>query len=324
VIGTILTEDSANPTIMRDCLPFLLSCPKNLHRFFAEPRHLDVYMKMFTLGFDEGETNELFGFLYTIMPQKGPQLDYFKDTSILEYALTWRKPNAMMLMTKLTTVVDIATRVRQSEAIDWCFDLLANRETVPLLLEAVMIVLTNICHLPDPAALPPLLAWPAPRLSQRLFETTVPIVLSCHKMHVDLAARAFQLFAECVPHAKQAVADTKVIQLASVLLITNMKRIEFVFVLLSFLWACATSGLIPQLKAVNKVLPNVMKVLDMYVTEKQIVERCVGFAFLMDHPKRIEQLQLAIRNYPDSAFLKGLCSRDEIDALVRHRLQKLT
>jgi hypothetical protein len=116
----------------------------------------------------------------------------------------------------------------------------------------------------------------------------------------------------------------KVIPLASVLLVTNMSRIGFVFVIMSFLWACASSGLIPQLRAVDKVLPNVMKVLEMYVKEKQIVERCVGFAFLMDHPKKIEQLQLAIRNYPDSEFLKELCSRDEVDALVRQKLQVFT
>jgi hypothetical protein len=89
-------------------------------------------------------------------------------------------------------------------------------------------------------------------------ETAVPIVLACHKSHVDLAARAFQLFAECAQYAKQAVSNMKVVPLASVLLVTNMIRIGFGFVIISFLWACATSGLIPQLKAVDKGLPNVM------------------------------------------------------------------
>jgi hypothetical protein len=195
--------------------------------------------------------------------------------------------------------------------------MLGDRETDPIVLEAAIVVLTNVTQLPDPASLPSNLAWPIERISQKLFQTAVPVVLAHHKTRVDLVARAFRLFRECVPYATQALVTAKAIPLASVLIITNLKHIDLVFKIVSFLWVCANAGLVAHLKAVEKVLPNVMKVLELYAEEMPIVETCVAFAYLMDHPKKLEQLQLALRNFPDSKILKALCGSGEVEALIR-------
>jgi hypothetical protein len=63
-----------------------------------------------------------------------------------------------------------------------------------------------------------------------------------------------------------------------------------------------------------------MKALEKWTSNQVIVERCVGFAILMDHPKRLEQLQLALRQYPKSAFLKQFTAREDISAFIRQQL----
>jgi hypothetical protein len=67
-----------------------------------------------------------------------------------------------------------------------------------------------------------------------------------------------------------------------------------------------------------------MKVLDTHATRPRIVERCVGLAFEMGHPKRFEQLVAASRTYPDSPILKELIARDEVVAYMRQALDSQT
>jgi hypothetical protein len=321
VIATILKNHSSSATIMSDCLAFLSCCPRHLHKFFGDKAYLDVYMHMFTLDLEERDIREIFVILYHVMPAGGPELDYFKGTNILELILRWRHPNSMMLLTKVTCVAEIATAARQSEAVDWCFELLANRETEIVLVEAVFVALTNIVRFAE--EVPDGIAWPPERLAVRLFETGVPVVLATHRQNPDVMARAFQLFAECLPQGIEAALQGKVIALASVLLLTNMEQPKFAFVLVCFLWACADNGLVPQLRAVEKALPNVLKAMDKYIDEPQIMEKCVGIVLLLEHPKRFEWLQMAIRRCPKSPFLKQLSMRSDVQQFVKKQMETL-
>jgi hypothetical protein len=191
---------------------------------------LDVFMQMFTLDLEEPNIS------YDVMPIARPELDYFKGTNILELIQRWRHPNSMMLLTKVTSVPEIATAARQSDAIDWCFDFLSNRETEILLVEAVFVAPLNLIGLAE--EVPDGIARPLERFAVRLFETGV-------------MARAFQQLGDCLSHGKEAALRGKVIPLASVLLLTNMEQPKFAFVVVCFLLACAENVLLQQLRAVE-------------------------------------------------------------------------
>jgi hypothetical protein len=275
-------------------------------------------MKMFDLQLADRDINQIFAILYHVTPLAGPELERFNGSRIVALSLAWRKPNAMMLLAKVTALPEIATEARGGEVIDWCFDLLANRETELVMVEAALVVLTNLWRV-DLVTV----AWPTKRFAIRLFEVISPLLLTCHRTNLGIVEQGFSLFTECLAEGKEAVIQGKTIALASVLLFTYLERPRFVLVILGFLWSCADIGLLPQLRAVEKALPNALRAMERYIDEPLILEKCAGLALLMDHPKKFEYLQLAVRTSPNSEFLKSLCKRPEVDAFVRQQRQGL-
>jgi hypothetical protein len=223
-------------------------------------------------------------------------------------------------MTPLWKELEITPRIRTSGAVDWMFEMLADPDTTPVVVEFIVIALANIVHLPDLDDKE--LEWDDERLAAQVFQRVVPACKTFYKTHPDIVVRSFQLFTETLHDAKEKAAEMRTIALASVLLVVLMDRFDFVLINMTFLWACAEQGLIAELKAVDKVLPNVMKALGKYTSNQWIVERCVGFAVLMDHPKRIDQLQCAVRQFPQSVFLKELTKRDDVSSIIQQQFAK--
>jgi hypothetical protein len=223
-------------------------------------------------------------------------------------------------MIRLSKEPEMAWRIRTSGAVDWMFEMLADPDTIPVVVECIVIALANIVHLPDLGEEE--LEWDDERLAAQVFERVVPACKTFYKTHPVIVVRSFQLFTETLPDAKEKTAEMRTIALASVLLVVLMDGFDFVLIDMTFSWACAEQGLIAELKAVDKVPPNVMKALGKYTSNQWIVERCVGFPVLMNHPKRMEQLQCPVGQFPQSVFLKELTRRDDVSSVIQQQFAK--
>jgi tetratricopeptide (TPR) repeat protein len=317
VIGTILTNFPTNLTIMLDCLHILSCLPQTLNSYFARREYLEVYLKMFQLDLEDNDIMEVFAILYRALSVDESAIGFVKGTDLFDQVLRYRNPNALMVMTRMSKDPDVARRIRDSEAVDWMFELLANPDTNSVLIESVVVTFSYISHLTDVGAD---VDWDGEKLARQIFESLVPICRSYYKTNLDIVVRAFQVFTDVLKNAHEKAAEMKVIALASVLLILFIDQLELVLVDVTFLWACADQGLIAELRQVERALPNMMKALEKYTLNQWIVERCIGFAVLMDHPKRMEQLQYGLRQFPNSTFLKDLTKRDDISTIIRQQL----
>jgi hypothetical protein len=314
VIGKILSEYAGNATIMADCLQLLSSCPKPLYSFFARKEYLDVYLGMFQLELRESDFSSLFALLFHITQNRDGSMEYFKNTNILEYILRWKLVNSLLLLTKLSIVVEVGRAIRQSAATDWCFEFLENKETDPVIIEYVLLTLSNIAQIRD---LPMDISWPDGRFASRLFDSLVPVVMAHYKKSEGLVTRALQLFADCVKDAPEKVVEAKVIPLASALLFTNLERVEIVRADIALLSVCEKEGLLPQLMAVKALPTNIVKIMEKYPRDQKLIEQCVTLSLTMGHPDRFRHVLTAKRNFGDSSIIRELAARHDVAEYTR-------
>jgi hypothetical protein len=211
--------------------------------------------------------------------------------------------------------------MRQGELIDWCFELLADPDAGLTFGEFLLLRIEPLLRVND---LPEDAKWPAPKFAAQLLKAFQPIVLKNHQTREDLVVRTFNLFTECVKDAKEMILEVSLIKLASVLSIAHIGTPKVVFQLLEFLWICARNELVQEMIGIPLVLRNVLTVLDKYVKNQPIVELCVGLAFEMRYPKRLEQVVAAAKSYPSSGFLKKILERDECVAFIKQAIDSTT
>jgi hypothetical protein len=167
--------------------------------------------------------------------------------------------------------------------------LLGNRETALCHIEFMLQEIVNLVHVPD---LPPDPVWSDEGFVVSVLETLPAIVLK----HITKAKRTLWYNCPCVRSFRfmcegctGKVVETKLIQLASVMLIAHINAPEIMFHDFQFLCTCAAHGFLLRLREIGTVFPNGMKVLNTQGMRQTIVDRCVGLAFEIGHPRRFTQ-----------------------------------
>jgi hypothetical protein len=257
---------------------------------------------MIVRGLDNRDTDDLFLVLARILQQDGGSFDYFRSVDILPPIIRRRSGVGMMLLAKLSLIIEVAKAIRQSEAMEWCFACVERDDIDFPIIESTLIVLINVISLKDLGDI----EWSDERVAIRVFETLVPLVVAFHSTKPSIVVHAFPIFGDCLENATDKALEMKLLRLASVLLVVHIDSPEIVTADVTFLYKAAYHGLTEQMKEIPKLLVNVMNAKKRYSNRQLIVERCAGISFLVDRVNGAAHHTEAFRQFPQSEFLKNL------------------
>jgi hypothetical protein len=97
--------------------------------------------------------------------------------------------------------------------------------------------------------------------------------------------------------------------MASVLLSLHMRHPLAAQHIVTFLYECSQSGLMPELVEVAPLHGTVMKALTEWPSNQPIVERAVVLAVLFEHPQKETLFRAAMIQFPESDFLKWFLAK---------------
>jgi hypothetical protein len=314
ILGKILLAYIENKTVASDCIQILSVMPRHLQAFFRKPEYIEGFLKLFTIGLADKDVSELFLILYRTLEPNDTSMDPLKGSVILEYILQARSVNAAMLMAKMTLHADLCCEIKSNpEAVRWFFELLLSEQKEKVVIECALVALKQLA-LPEADG-----EWSRENYAIACYERVIPFIQKYRAVDLEFVRIAFQLLGEVMQFAVEKAGESKVTLLASLLLVTNLDKHEFVALMVSFLWRAVTFNLVEESQK-DVMMRNMLKAGDTYPKDPGIRELTVAFCVALNHPKKMELLQQGLRMLPKSDILKNLCNQPDIMALLRQSI----
>ena len=138
---------------------------------------------------------------------------------------------------------------------------------------------------------------------QKTFELLFPIVTKLSKEQ-ELVSNIFAALAASIEYAVEFAREKRVIQAASAILTMNASDEGCAQNIISLFYACTLCGMTDDLKNTRSAIPTLINTLKDHSSNTLIVERAVAIICEVDHPKKKEFYDAAIKQQPESPILK--------------------
>ncbi|KAH0795230.1 hypothetical protein GPJ56_000906 [Histomonas meleagridis] len=298
-IDKALLEYKDNVTIIEDIVGIVYFCPKELYSHFAKSELLEAFIDCFNLELSEEEFDKLFLIIFRVVTNKNGTIEILEKRNILNLILKYKTTNSFNLLTKLTFSEKIVLEIRNGEAMNWVFEMLKTNKTNHLILNICFIIMTKIFQCTTEEGNTP----EKKKFALDCIENIMPIAIANNKK-IEVIRDIYWILIEAIPYTTEAIQKLKIIQFTTLMITTHNNDPDDINMFLKYLYMCAKNGLVNQLKENHSVLPTVMKLVDKYSKYRQIIEKVVALAVMLEHPKKEELLQAALIQFPNSKVLK--------------------
>ena len=298
-IDKVLNEYKDNATIVDDIINILEFCPKDLFSHFANSNSLLNLIELFKVELEDNDTfNKLFFVLFRIVNNTNGTLDILKNTNIIEIILKYKTLNALNFLTKLAFNEELANKIKTNEVIEWIFTMLQDNINEKFYIDVCLIVLTRVFQTAVTELTPMNKEYAA-----KCVDNVIPILMKNSK-DIEVVRDVYGILIPAIPYAPEKVKAYNILRITSLMISTNIENKNDSYLFLKYVYKCGKQGLVEEIKEVKAILPTILKLIEKYPKIRQIVERVVYLAIILEHPNKIQLLRAALVQFPQSKVLK--------------------
>lgn len=297
VLRMIMLKWSKSEKVIGESIKLLRLAPLDLFSILAHNDFISILMESFKLSLTEDEVESNFLILYhmTITP---PLLAQVVAEGMLDVIIEKKTIGALMVLGKISLMKDVVMRAEEEGVIEWVFEMISKHQDNPEIIASCSIYISRVIlyqKQPDEVK--------DKERAVRICDLLVPPLMK-HTKNIDVVSSVFAALALSASYVPEKITELRIIRAASAILSLHLSNQAICKNIVSFLFTCASIGLVNEINDTRAALPTAMKALSTFAEDQTIVERGVALAFLCNHSKKETLLQSALTQFSESEFLK--------------------
>ena len=293
-------------SVIPDILRLLVMSPPQLLPYLARADYIPVCIEAFDLELKDEEYDYIFYLLFQLAETES-QLVQLGAEGAVDKALERKSRNALIFLSKACQLKDNVKIVERENGIDWVIEMIqSNLEDKRVLSAAAIILAQSFMAAAENKEQGSPDAIPEDKLKargQKTFELLFPIATKQSK-EAELVSNIFAALAASLEYAVDYAREQRVVQAASAILTMNSADEGCAQNIVSLFFACTLCGMLDDLKNTRSAIPTLINTLKDHSTNLLLVERAVAVICEVDHPKKKEFYDAAIKQQPESPILK--------------------
>lgn len=306
VIKTTLEEWNSSSAVAGDSLKLLSGATPQVIKLMHENNFVTTIAGSLLNDLSDEEYDIGYMLLHKILIDE-KSINDLSETEILDTINEHFLPNSILLLAKLSQIPKIVKKIETTNIIDSLMRILNDGVSDNIISSAAIVISQFFVYIHDKKDNSKVqdLSYMDERIkslqkiANKVSNHIYPLV---HKSP-SFTSNILAVFASSVAFNTDFIKNNKVISTISTILQSNINNVDIVMNSVSFFYSCTQNSLLDDVKNTKDAATGVLKALENYNENAQIIERSIATLIELGHSSARDFLRTAIRKYPQSQIL---------------------